>query len=85
MTSWEFTLILRDVAEMSDSLANTLFESGCDDATVGSSGGVVRVSFSRVAVTLEDAIRTALSDVRKSGCEIARLEIEHDELIAWPV
>ena len=70
---------------MSDSLANALFESGCDDATVGSSGGVVRVSFSREAASLEDAIRTALSDVRKSGCEIARLEIEHDELVAWPV
>ncbi len=85
MTCWEFTLILRDVGEITDSLANTLFDSGCDDATVGSSGGVARVSFSRESATLQDAIRSALSDVRKSGCEIARVEIEHDELVAWPV
>lgn len=84
MTCWEFTLILRDVAEMTDSLANAIYDADCDDATVGSSCGVARVSFSREAATLQDAIQSAVSDVRKAGCEIARVEIERDELVAWP-
>jgi len=84
MTCWEFTLIWRDVAEMTDCLANALYDAGCDDATVGSSCGVVRVSFSREAATLQDAIQTAVRDVRQAGFEIARVEIEHAELVAWP-
>jgi len=84
MTCWEFTLIVRDVAEMTESLANALYGAGCDDATVGSSCGVVRVSFSREAAQLQDAIQSAVHDVRQAGCEIARVEIERDQLLAWP-
>lgn len=84
MTCWEFTLILRDVGEMTDSLASALYEAGCDDATVGSSCGVARVSLSREAATLQDAIQSAVRDVRQAGCEIARVEIEGEELLAWP-
>jgi len=84
MTCWEFTLILRDVAERTDSLANGLYDTGCDDATVGSSCRVARVSFSREAATLQDAIQSAVRDVRRAGCEISRVEIDRDELLAWP-
>ena len=84
MTCWEFTLILRDVAEMTDSVTDALYEAGCDDATVGSSCGAARVSFSREAATLQEAIQSAVRDVQQAGCEIARVEIERDELIAWP-
>jgi hypothetical protein len=84
MTCWEFTLILRGVTEITDSLADALYEAGCDDATAGSSCGVARVSFSREAATLQDAIQSAVRDLRLAGCEIARVEIEPDELLAWP-
>ena len=84
MMCWEFTLILRDVTEMTDSLANALYDAGCDDATVGSSCGVARVSFSRDAAALQDAIQSAVRDLGKAGCEVARVEIERDELLAWP-
>jgi hypothetical protein len=84
MTCWEFTLILRDVAEMTDALANSLYDAGCDDATVGSSSGVARASFSREAPSLQNAIQSAVRDVRHAGCEIARVEIERAELVTWP-
>jgi hypothetical protein len=84
MKCWEFTLILRDITEMTDSLASALYDAGCDDATVGSSCGVARVSFSREAAGLQDAIQSAVRNVRQAGCEIARVEIERDELLAWP-
>ena len=85
MTCWEFTLILGNVAEITDSLANALYDAGCDDATVGSSNGVARVSFSREAATLQEAMQSAVRHVRQAGCEIARVEIERDELVGWPV
>ena len=78
MNCWEFTLILRDVAEVTDVLANALYDSGCDDATVGSSSGLVRVSFSREAAWLQEALQSAVRDVRRAGCEIARVEIEYN-------
>jgi hypothetical protein len=55
MTCWEFTLVLRDVAEMMDSLANALNDAGCDGATAGSSTDVARVSFSTRCGTSSDA------------------------------
>ena len=70
MTCWEFTLILRHVAEMTDSLANALYDAGCDDATVGSSSGVARVSFSREAATLQDAIQSAVRDVHRLAAKL---------------
>ena len=84
MTCWEFTLILQGVHEMTDALANDLYDAGCDDATVGCSGGLARASFSREATSLQDAIRSAVRDVQRAGCDVARVEIEHDELVAWP-
>jgi hypothetical protein len=84
MTCWEFTLILRDVSEMTGDLANALYDAGCDDATVGSSSGLARVSFSREAAALQDAIQSAARDVQRAGCDIARVEIEREELVAWP-
>jgi hypothetical protein len=75
---------LQDVAEITDSLADSLYDAGCDDGTVGSSSGVVRVCFAREAAGLQEAIQSAVRDVRQAGCEIARVEIERDELLAWP-
>lgn len=40
MKSWDFTVILEGVADMTDALADALYEAGCDDATVCSSAGV---------------------------------------------
>ena len=39
-----------------------------------------KVSFHREALTLQEAIRSAVSDVRKAGVEVDRVEIESDEL-----
>jgi hypothetical protein len=84
MPSWDFTVVLKGVEEMSDELANALYEAGCDDGTVGSSCGVASVSFSRESHTLQQAIASAVADIRRAGCEVDRVQIEHEELAAWP-
>ena len=86
MKNWDFTVIL-DVAEMTEALTDRLNEARCDDATIGSSGGVATACFSRESPSLQDAIASAVRDIRKAGCETSRVELEElaeQELATWP-
>ncbi len=78
MRTYEFTLVLAGVDVMTADLAEQLYEAGCDDATPGSSQGVVRVLFSREAESYESAIRSAIANVMAAGCTVARVQIESD-------
>lgn len=86
MKTWDFTIILRGVTDMTPQLSDRLYAAGCDDATVGSSGGIATASFSREADSLQGAIASAAHDIRRAGCEPARVEIEElaeQELATW--
>lgn len=83
MPSWDFIVVLKDVEEMTDELASALYEAGCDDGTAGSSCGEASISFSRESETLQNAIASAVADVRRAGCEVQRVQIEREELAAW--
>jgi hypothetical protein len=45
---------------------------------------VASVSFSRESDTLQNAITSAVADIRRAGCEVDRIQIEQEELAAWP-
>jgi hypothetical protein len=77
-TMFSFTLILAGVDAMTPEMADALYESGCDDALVGSSSGVVMVDFDREAESLGKAIGSAVEDVEKAGFKVAKVEIEED-------
>ena len=79
---WRFTLHLKDVKEMTMELSDNLYEAGCRDSSPSSSRGRSEVSFDREATTLQEAIRSAVSDVRKAGIEVDHVEIESGELAA---
>ena len=86
MKTWDFTVILQGVEDMTDVLSDALYEAGCDDATAGNSAGVASASFSREAPSLHAAISSAVRDIRKAGCEASRVEIEElteTELVEW--
>ena len=72
---YEFTLILSGFDELTDEIANSLFEAGCDDAVLGIHAGSPYLSFDREADSLEDAIKTAIQDVQscKVPIEIVRV------------
>ena len=78
--NWRFTLHLRDVTEMTIELSNRLFEAGCDDGNPSSSRGRSRIGFDREASTLNEEIRSAVSDVCKAGVEVDHVEIESEDL-----
>lgn len=80
MPSFDFQLILGNVDEMTEEIANALYQAGCDDGTPFSSQDVAAVGFSREADSLEVAVRSAISDVNKAGFVVARAE-PADELV----
>ncbi len=73
---YDFALILRGVAELTSAIEDTLFIAGCDDATLSMQYGLLYLEFSRSANSLEDAIISAINDVRKAriGAEVLRVD-----------
>ena len=45
MTKYEFTLILKGPLELTEEIADELFEAGCDDGTPGTCNGVFSIDF----------------------------------------
>jgi hypothetical protein len=80
MATYRFSVILANLAEISDDLADALFEAGCDDGSPWSSQGVGAVNFDREAESFEQAVRSAIADVQKAGCHVAWVKIEPQDL-----
>jgi len=76
MVKYEFTLILKGSPELTVEIADKLFEAGCDDGSPGTSEGVFSIDFHRTADTLEEAINSAIANVKSAGCEVERVEID---------
>ena len=81
MKRYKFTLVLNAALELSEEIADSLFEAGCDDGTPGTSNGVFTIDFHREADSLEQAIRSAIVDVRSAGHDVARVEMEAGRLV----
>lgn len=74
MATHQFTIVVNGADLQSDAGANALFVAGCDDATAGRVNGVQYVDFDREAVTLDEAIRSALTDLRRvDGVKVVRV------------
>jgi len=75
MKTYEFSLVLT-AAEVTNDDCDALYEAGCDDGTVVTREGVTYVAFDREAESLEDAIRSATTQVRAAGFDVARVEMD---------
>ena len=80
MRTYEFTLILKGVHELTEEMADNLYEAGCDGGTPGTCAGVCSVDFHREADSLELAIRSAIVHIRSADYEADRVEIEADTM-----
>ena len=83
MTKYEFTLILKGPLELTEDIADELFEAGCSDGTPGTCEGVFSIDMHREAESLEQAIRSAIGNVKAAGYEVERVEIA-PEAMAQP-
>ena len=81
MKKYDFTLILCGSLELSEDIAEALFEAGCDDGTPGTSAGVFSIDFHREANSLEEAIRSAIANVKSAGYGVQRVEIEAEAMV----
>ncbi len=75
MKQHEFTLVLS--ADPDDEQADRMYAK-FDDGTIATIAGVPQIHFHRDAKSLEDAIRSAIGDVRSVGFDVARVELEPD-------
>ena len=73
MKQHEFTLVL--TADPDDEQADRMYGT-FDDGTIATIAGVPQVHFHRDAESLEEAIRSAIGDVRSVGFDVARVELE---------
>ncbi|HZA29204.1 MAG TPA: hypothetical protein VE735_06405 [Gammaproteobacteria bacterium] len=76
MAKYEFTLILSGPLELTEEIADELFTAGCDDGTPGTCDSVFSIDFHRDASSLEEAIRSAIANVKSAGYEVERVEME---------
>lgn len=80
MTKYEFTLILKGARELTEEIADRLYDAGCDDGTPGTCNGVFSIDFHREAHSLESALRSAIAHVKSAGYEVERVEINADAM-----
>lgn len=79
MKAHEFTLIL--TTDPDDAQADMLY-GAFNDGTISTIAGIPQIHFHREAPSLEDAIRSAVGDVRSAGIHIQRVEMLPDVLPA---
>lgn len=79
MTEQHFTVILKGRDSLTEEVAEELYGQ-CDDVTAGGCNGVGHVHFHRAAASLNEAIASAVADLRACGLEVERIEIEADDL-----
>lgn len=84
MTTYDFTVVLRDAPELTEELADRLYAAGCDDGTPGMCCGVTTISFHRSAPSLEEAIRSSIASVNAAGCVVERVQIEAESPLLAP-
>lgn len=80
MTTYDFTVVLRDAPELTEDLSDRLYAAGCDDGTPGMCSGLTTIDFHRTAASLEEAIRSAIASVNSAGCTVERVQIEAESL-----
>lgn len=79
MKTYSFSVILGE-PEMTETMADRLFECGLDDCLPGSCHGVVTVHIDREAETMEVALTTAVRQVLDAGYQVKRVEFDQDEV-----
>jgi hypothetical protein len=83
--TYEFDLILMGLSEVTDEQADVLFAAGCDDGTPVSSNGTAWIHFDREAPSLEEAIQSAVIQIRSAGFTASKAELDVKSMAAPPV
>jgi hypothetical protein len=77
MKNFQFTIIASGLDPEAEDFEDRFFEAGCDDATITFSRGAILLEFHREARNFAHAVSSAISDVRKTGAQIERVEPDY--------
>ncbi len=73
---YQFDIVLKEIAKITQEQADALFEAGGDDGTPASCNAVAWIHFDREAASLEDAIRSAIAQVQSAGFKVSKVELD---------
>jgi hypothetical protein len=85
MKTYEFDVVLKDVSEISDDQADRLFAAGCDDGTPVACASVAWIHFDREAISLEQAIFSAVAQVQAAGFLVSKVELDVEAAVSLGV
>ena len=74
MAEFEFTLVVAGLDPNDEGIEDRLYEAGCDDALVSVIKATVVLDFTREAKNFAHALASAISDVRRAGARVVRVE-----------
>ena len=74
MKTFEFAIIGSGLDPTAEDFEARIYNAGCDDATVSFQKGHIIVDFAREAESIDDAIASAVKDVRAAGVTVDRIE-----------
>ena len=76
---------LKGLSEVTDDQADTLFAAGCEDGTPASSGGTAWIHFDREALSLEEAIHSAVTQIAVAGFTVSKIELDVNSAVGLGV
>ena len=79
--TWTFSLILAGLSELTAEVEDALYEAGCSDALLSFYGTAPVLDFDRRAATLEQAVFSAIDDVKRANVGASVLRVEPDDLV----
>lgn len=71
--TYSFSIIVAGVDPQADDFADRFYDAGADDATVVHQAGVSFLDFDREAKSFDDAVMSAVADVRKAGAIVEQV------------
>lgn len=78
---YQFTLVLKNVDEKTISLEDSLYEAGCSDALINFRNGTVYLEFDRESSSLEEAVISAIRDVKASPVDMDVASVAPENLV----
>jgi hypothetical protein len=80
MQTFDFKLVLEEI-DIDEAGADALY-ARCKDGTLVQAGRVAYIDFDRAADSLDEAVRSAIADVRAAGFHAARVELDAEQMVA---
>lgn len=79
--TFQFTLVLKNVNESTPTLEDSLYEANCDDGLINFRSGAVYIDFDREASSLEEAVISAIKDVKSAALDAEIASVAPENLV----